>query len=112
MNKKIHQNLSRYFEDLSYRQISEIDGISLYVHNKSGKELLVQYGLKNNNLPDLDIADNKKFLLILTEPDVNKLGFSLIESYSENLPSNAGIVFFEDDYLEHTMKDIWFFLNS
>lgn len=110
MNKSPHDVIESYFKGLGYESSYNTETSDTFIHT-NGQEIIVRWGLIDSKLPSEEWNESQKYLLVLMEDDLETIGIEELEAYSEALPDHVAITIFQEDYIEHIMKDIWFFLN-
>jgi len=105
--------IKNYFLGLNYKITDKRDSRISLKHNLNQKEveLLFISNLKEN-LSEPNFDPDRIYLYIIDESNLDSNDFEIFETYAITLPSNASIIIFSEEYIEHTMKDIWMFLNK
>jgi hypothetical protein len=102
-----------YFSNLNYKILDSNNESIIFKHQKTGLVVNANFiDVIKEKLPESKFDPDSKYLFFIDESNLDSNVFSQFETYSDLLPSNVSLVIFSIEYLEHTMKDIWMFLNS
>ena len=101
-----------YMADLNFELETEGIHFSEFKHNKKDHTLVIFWqDFGTASIEEARSPKERDHLFIVTPEQVETIGYEVMEGLVENLPSNVSVTLYEEDTLEHTMKDIWFFLN-
>ena len=102
-----------YLKGLSYEVQEETDDIILFFHNKMNQKLKLI--LKYYNSSKAPVFNNDfpgKTIIIMSNSDIDLIGIESFEKYEKEAVTDSTIIIYDESCIEHTMKDMWFFLNS
>jgi hypothetical protein len=102
-----------YFDGLKYFTESHVEEVYELKQKRTGLEVELDFSfLGQSQLPThLEVKKHKR-LIFIDATDAEKIGFEPIEGLMKKLDDHCSLVILEDEYFEHTMKDIWMFLSN
>ena len=99
-----------YFEALNYEMQEEKEGIIYFSQKKTSQKvkLILKY-YTSGKAPVFNNDFNGKTIIVMGTSDIDLIG---IEYFEKLTGADSTIIIYDENSIEHTMKDIWFFLNS
>lgn len=102
-----------YFDELNYSVIEQTQSLYHLKQNRTGLEVEIDFSVLGQGTLPTDTAVNKhKKLFFLYVSDVETIGFEALEVFASDLNEHCSLAILEQDYFEHTMKEIWMFLAN
>jgi hypothetical protein len=102
-----------YFTGLNYHMQEETEDTVTFVHSATGKKVLLIFSYYNKGKsPEFKISFPGKKIIVLGLSDIDIIGIEYFEEHENDLGDNNTVIIYDDKYIEHMMKDIWFFLNK
>ena len=103
---------TKYLSELKYDLILDGENSTEYKNERKNHSLVILWDdLSAEAAVKTGYSTGKDHLYVVTPEQVEEIGYELMEELVQSLPPNVSVTLYEDDSLEHTMKDIWFFLN-
>lgn len=102
-----------YLTDLNYLKEEETEDSVSFVHSQTGKKVMLMFSFFNTGkIPVFNSSFTGKKIIILSLSDIDIIGIEYFEEHENELGDNNTVVIYDESYMEHIMKDIWFFLNK
>jgi len=108
----MEQFIIEYLQRLDYLSKPFLSDQRFFSHAVNGHSFILKFvdaaelaGLKDSH-------DGMDMLLVLNGDSLKAKDVEVLKSVSETLSERVGVAVYQNDALEHVMKDIWFFLNS
>ncbi len=102
-----------YFDELNYRLVPESDEHFHATQNRTGLQVELDFSLLDQGqLPQSQRFDKDKKLFFMTVSDAETIGFDILEDFVLGLHEHCSLAILEEEFFEHTMKEIWMFLSN
>ncbi len=107
------ESLLNYFAQLDYALLEESSTAVTVRHRGHGQTVELLFVAGDTSLPvDHEWRPDRDYLVVLGEETLTEDGVAAIEKAADLIPENAAMIVWDEESLEHTMKDIWFFLTE
>lgn len=109
----LKQTVLNYFDELNYRLVPASDEHYHATQNRTGLQVELDFSVLNKGkLPSDTQFEKDKKLFFMTVTDVEAIGFDGLENFASGLDEHCSLAILEEEFFEHTMKEIWMFLSN
>ncbi|MBV7296287.1 hypothetical protein [Enterovibrio paralichthyis] len=109
----LKQIVLNYFDELNYRLVPASDEHYHATQNRTGLRVELDFSLLGQGrLPQCQRFDKDKKLFFMTVSDAETIGFDILEDFVLGLDEHCSLAILEEEFFEHTMKEIWMFLSN
>lgn len=107
-------SLLNYLTQLDYALLEEGSTAVTVRHRGHGQTVELLFVAADANLPvNREWSRDRDYLIVVDEETLaQEGGVEAIEKAADSIPDNAAMIVWDEESLEHTMKDIWFFLTA